>query len=79
MKPITAPTNQLYIRYTKPTHSGKCLLLTIGGVLIVGKWDGEVGQYFLGWCPMPKRDKELERELNCVMGIAVARKVSDGH
>jgi len=50
--------------YAKPKHgNAKTLLLTIGGIAIVGSWTGEVGQSFLAWAPLPKRDKALEAEL----------------
>jgi hypothetical protein len=53
--------------YTKPLHGGaKSLLLTIGGILITGNWHGEVGEHFLAWAPMPRRDKALEAELLAV-------------
>lgn len=47
--------------YEKPTHgAAKCLLLTIGGILITGNWTGELGENYLAWAPMPKRDKRRE-------------------
>lgn len=50
--------------YAKPEHGGaKSLLLTIGGIAIVGIWSGEVGESYLAWAPLPKRDKNLERQI----------------
>jgi hypothetical protein len=50
--------------YAKPSHGGaKTLLLTIGGITIVGSWLGEAGENYLAWAPLPKRDKAKEREL----------------
>ncbi len=41
-----------------PPSGVKLLLLTRGGVCIVGHWiaDG----FFVAWSPLPKRDKEKE-------------------
>jgi hypothetical protein len=52
-------------KYEKPAHGGgpKTLLLTIGGILITGNWQGELGEHYLAWAPMPKRDKQKEREV----------------
>lgn len=58
MIPISAPPGDLYWRYGKPEHPNrKMLLRTIGGVAIVGKWEGELGQYFIAWCPLPRNSK----------------------
>lgn len=49
----------------KPPGSAKVLLLTVGGVCIVGQWrlvDVEAG-YIIGWAPLPKRDREKEGKL----------------
>ena len=45
----------------KPPGGAKVLLLTKGGVCIVGPWteDGAV----TGWSPLPVRDKEKEKSL----------------
>ncbi|HIH2748260.1 TPA: hypothetical protein ACYLN4_004026 [Burkholderia lata] len=59
---VSAPVSEWV--YAKPEHGGKkCLLLTIGGIAITGVWHGEVGQYYLAWAALPKRDKQLERRL----------------
>ena len=60
---LTANANELGWRYEKPADSGKCLLLTIGLIAVVGHWSGDYGQAFVAWMPLPKRDKELERAL----------------
>lgn len=31
------------------------LLLNLGGVAIIGSWYGTVGEHFLAWCPLPKK------------------------
>lgn len=41
-----------------PSSSDKCLLLTKGGVCIVGAW--ATGAGLLAWSPMPKRNKVKE-------------------
>ncbi len=47
---------QAYWRYEVPPERGaKCLLLTVGGVCIVGRWYGELGENFVAWSPMPKK------------------------
>ena len=44
--------------YPLPPIGTKLLLLTKGGICIVGQWvtDG----FFVAWSPMPKRDKTKE-------------------
>lgn len=55
MTPLSAPPSEIYWRTTVPDRPNhKMLLRTIGGVAIIGKWDGELGQYFTAWCPLPK-------------------------
>lgn len=49
--------------YTKPKKGGKMQLLTIGGISVTGDWRGEVGEYFLAWAPLLRRNKKLEREI----------------
>lgn len=58
MTPISAPPGELFWRYSIPANANrKMLLRTIGGVAIVGKWEGELGQYFVSWCPLPRNSK----------------------
>jgi len=47
--------------YAPPNKEAKSLLLTTGKVAIVGRWGS--GQGVIAWCPLPKRNKELEEEL----------------
>lgn len=55
---ISAEPGDLYWRYEVCKHRGaKVLLLTIGGVCIVGSWYGDYGKSFVAWCPLPKRSK----------------------
>lgn len=61
---ITGEPEDIYFRYEEPAHKGKkCLLLTVGGVLVVGSWSGELGEHYLAWSPMMKRDKEKEEQI----------------
>jgi hypothetical protein len=69
------PNNDTYIaqdrlnarmqwRYEVAPHRGaKVQLLTIGGMSVVGTWYGELGEAFLAWAPLLKRDKAREREI----------------
>lgn len=45
----------------RPPGGAKVLLLTRGGVCVLGHWS-DSGAY-LGWAPMPKRDKQKEQAL----------------
>lgn len=45
----------------QPPGGSKVLLLTIGGVCVTGTWQNN--GHFLGWAPMPKRDKTKEQQL----------------
>lgn len=52
---IAAPPGELYWRHEVCPHKGAdVLLLTVGGVLVRGRWYGTYGQHFTAWCPMPK-------------------------
>jgi hypothetical protein len=52
---IAAPPGDLYWRRERcPHHGAKVLLLTIGGVCIVGQWYGDPGESFVAWCPLQK-------------------------
>jgi hypothetical protein len=31
------------------------MLLTVCGVSVLGKWSGEVGEYFVAWSPIEKK------------------------
>lgn len=60
----TAQPGDVYWRYTIPARSdSKMLLLNLGGVAIIGNWYGQLGEHFLAWCPLPKRDKVAERQV----------------
>lgn len=56
-----APTDWIY---DVPANRGaKVQLLTIGGISVTGQWYGELGQYFMAWAPLLKRDKRREAEI----------------
>jgi hypothetical protein len=41
-----------------PPGGTKVLLLTKGGILIVGQWPSD--SFFTAWSPLPKRNREKE-------------------
>ena len=52
----TAPPGDVYWRFTVPSSTGsKMLLLNLGGVAVIGNWQGALGEYFQAWCPLPKK------------------------
>ncbi len=46
--------------YEVPERRGKMHLLTVGCVSVTGDWKGELGEFYLAWSPLLKRDKEKE-------------------
>jgi hypothetical protein len=51
--------------YGPPADEGvKCLLLTRGGIAIIGNWRGTHG--IIAHCALPKRDKDLEKKLGII-------------
>ena len=59
-------TSELRYRYPAagdhlPPAGAQVLLLTRGGICVRGPWSGD-GRY-LGWCPLPQRDKAKEDRL----------------
>lgn len=51
--------------YTRPQvpANTKMQLLTTGGVCVVGTWEGELGEHYVGWAPLLRRDKAEERRI----------------
>lgn len=45
----------------RPPGGAKVLLLTQGGICVIGQWKDKSD--LLGWAPLPKRDKEKEKLL----------------
>lgn len=61
---ITAPAGEIGWNYTIPPDRGaKVLLLTVGHIAVLGRWEGRVGEFYLAWSPLPKRDKARERAI----------------
>lgn len=61
---ITAEPGDIHWHYTVPDNrAAKVQLLTVGRVAVHGHWYGELGEAFIAWAPMPRRDKRLEEEL----------------
>lgn len=52
---VAADPGEVYWRKEKCPHRGADVLLrTVGGILVRGKWYGDLGEAFTAWCPMPK-------------------------
>lgn len=61
---IAASPGDVYWRYeVPPSTDAKVFLLTVGRVAVVGQWYGALGEAFVAWAPMPRRDKEQEAQL----------------
>lgn len=61
---ITAEAGDTYWRYEVPTRTdAKVFLLTVGRVAVVGNWYGTLGENFVAWSPMLRRDKVAEANL----------------
>ena len=50
-------------RYEVCPYGDTVDLLTVGGIRIKGQWQGKLGEYYMAWMPLPKRDKRKELEL----------------
>ncbi len=63
-KYVAGGSAYLYPRMGDPAPLGgaKVLLLTRGGICILGVWKDD--PFLLGWAPLPKRDKDKETALN---------------
>lgn len=51
----------------RPPTGAKVLLLTVGAVCVTGHWSDTGG--FLGWAPLPKRDKNKEASISKIVRI----------
>lgn len=60
----------------KPPGGAKVQLLTIGGVHITGPWSD--GGFYLGWLPLPKRNRQKEAVINATPSAFNKRKPSRG-
>jgi hypothetical protein len=57
-KHLSAPPGELYWRYSLPIDkSAKMLLRTVGDVAVIGTWYGNLNEYFVAWCPLPRNSK----------------------
>lgn len=64
MTPLTGNTGEIRWIYSVPQSTDATMfLLTIGRIAMRGRWQGKMGEYFIAYCPMPKRDKVLEEKL----------------
>lgn len=64
----TAPPGDVYWRFAVPPSTGsKMLLLNLGGVAVIGNWQGALGEYFQAWCPLPKKAKPLVHNIEAAV------------
>lgn len=61
-------TYSLPLSESPPVRSDKLLLLTKGGVLVQGPWEGEYGERYTAWALLPKKSKLVESFLTANMG-----------
>lgn len=73
---LEAVGGEAFWRYEEPAPLGeKLLLLTVGGIAVIGKWASQRGDLYLAWSYLPKRNKEQEhrifnlRRINPYVGI----------
>ena len=50
-------------RYEVCPYSDTVDLLTVGGIRLKGQWQGKLGEQYMAWMPLPKRDKQKELAL----------------
>lgn len=61
---IAAPRGEVFWRYEEPPSRGSTvLLLTLGRITVRGPWTGRLGEFYIAWAPLPKRDKAREAQL----------------
>lgn len=59
--PDAITTSEVHWNYcAPPSASKKVLLLTTGKVATIGIWGN--GKGVIAWTPLPKRDKQLEKD-----------------
>lgn len=62
---VTGTQEEMYYRYsTPPNTEKKLILLTTGMVATLGPWGKGLG--VVAWCPLPKRNKDIEKELGLI-------------
>jgi hypothetical protein len=59
---VSASSEQIWIFDVPPMNirGAKMQLLTIGRVAVMGKWQGVLGQYFVGYAPLVKIPKDAK-------------------
>lgn len=61
---LEAQGGDAFWRYEEPAPLGeKLLLLTVGGIAVIGTWAMQRGDMYLAWSYLPKRDKEQEAKV----------------
>jgi hypothetical protein len=70
-------THDLTIQFSIPqfvgARSDKYQLLTVGGVLVSGPWRGYLGEFYLGWAPLPKANRNCRMYLQSLSEAAKAQ------
>ena len=61
MRYVTCP--DINWRYEKAPYATKCLLLTKGGVAVIGSPKEGFGTEYFAWCPLPKRQRYVEKSI----------------
>jgi hypothetical protein len=61
---LDAQGGDAFWRYDTPAPLGeKLLLLTVGGIAVIGVWAMQRGDMYLAWSYLPKRNKEAEKKI----------------
>lgn len=65
---FTGTSTDIYWRYEVPANKNDTmfLLTAFGKIVVKGAWYGELGEYYIAYSPMIKRDKDKERELGFI-------------
>lgn len=69
---ITAPTAAWNYDWADFRPGSKCMLLTDGGIAIIGQLPSADHGGYMAWSPMPQRDKAREAELG--LGLSGRRR-----
>ena len=62
LQAITLPETEFIYDSEPPDRNAKCLLLTVGGIAVIGAWGD--GSGISAWYPLPKRRKPSNPKLN---------------
>ena len=65
---FTGTSTDIYWRYEEPVNKNDTmfLLTAFGKIVVKGTWSGKLGEYYIAYSPMIKRDKDKERELGFI-------------